>query len=110
MDDSRTVEELTAAIQTATRWNSRRVRGLRPRGEDQDLLAAINRGDFLITGLRNRDLQKLLYTTEPASPIKRRRRSAAVNRKLRMPRAHGLIQKVPRTHRYQVQGIARKLL
>jgi hypothetical protein len=55
-------------------------------------------------------LQKLLYTTEPASPIERRRRSAAVNRKLRMPRAHGLIQKVPRTHRYQVQGIARKLL
>ena len=110
VDDSRTVEELTAAIQTATRWNSRRVRGLRPWGEDQDLLAAINRGDFLITGLRNRDLQKLLYTTEPASPIERRRRSAAVSRKLRMLRSHGLIQKVPRTHRYQVQGSARPIL
>jgi len=110
VDDSRTVEELTAAIQTATRWNGRRVRGLRPRGEDQDLLAAINRGDFLITGLRNRDLQKLLYTTEPASPIERRRRSAAVSRKLRMLRSHGLIQKVPRTHRYQVQGSARPIL
>jgi len=110
VDDSRTVEELTAAIQTATRWNGRRVRGLRPRGEDQDLLAAINRGDFLITGLRNRDLQKLLYTSEPASPIERRRRSAAVSRKLRMLRTHGLIQKVPRTHRYQVQGSARPIL
>jgi hypothetical protein len=110
VDDSRTVEELTAAIQAATRWNGRRVRGLRPWGEDQELLAAINRGEFLITGLRNRDLQKLLYSTEASSPAERRRRSAAVSRKLRMLRAHGLIQKVPRTHRYQVQTSARAIL
>jgi len=60
--------------------------------------------------LRNRDLQKLLYDGEPASVVERRRRSAAVSRKLRMLRAHGLIRKVQRTHRYHVTDAARTIL
>jgi hypothetical protein len=110
VDDSRRVEELTAEIQKPTRWKGRRVRALRPWGDDQPLLAAINHGDFLIPGLRNRDLQKLLYNTEAESPTERRRRSAAVSRKLRLLRAHGVIQKVGRTHTYQIQESARATL
>ena len=45
----------------------RRVRALRPWGDDQDLLAAINHGDFLIHGCRHRDLQRLLYCTPATS-------------------------------------------
>lgn len=103
VDDSRTVEELTTAIQQPTGWKGRRVRALRPWGEDRALLRVVNSGDFLINGLRNRDLQARLYA--PGSTLanqERRRRSAAISRKLRLLRAHGLIQKVPRTHRYQV--------
>jgi predicted transcriptional regulator len=37
----------------------------------------------------------------------KRRRSAAVSRKLRILRAHGLIQKVPKTHRYHVTSHGR---
>jgi len=102
VDDSRSVEELIAGIQKPVTWNRRRVRALRPWAEDYSLLAAINHGEFLINGFRNRDLQKLLYPGDAASPRQRRSRSAAVSRKLRMLRAHGLIQKVPRTHRYEV--------
>jgi hypothetical protein len=110
VDDSRSVEELTADIQKATRWGGRRVRGLRPWAEDKGLFTAINHGDFLINGFRNRDLQKLLYGGEAESPVERRRRSAAVSRKLRMLRAHGIIRKVPRTHRYHVTDTARCIL
>ena len=39
-----------------------------------------------------------------------RRRSAAVGRKLRMLRAHGLIRKLSHTHRYQVTDEGRKIL
>ena len=39
----------------------------------------------------------------------RRRRSAAVSRKLRMLRAHSLIQKVPYTHRYNVTPAGRSV-
>jgi hypothetical protein len=110
VDDSRTVAELTAGIQLPTQWKGRRVRALHPWGKDQALLAAVNRGDFLINGLRNRDLQALLYGQSAASAQEKRKRSGAISRKLCMLRAHGLIQKVPRTHRYQVTAEARSIL
>ena len=52
--------------------------------------------------MRNRDLQRLLYGQPAPSRQEARGRSAAVSRKLRLLRAHGVIQKVPKTHRYQV--------
>lgn len=56
--------------------------------------------------MRNRDLQLLLHgpvdSHAPLSPKEKRRRSAAVSRKFRMLRAHGLIQKVSKTRRYLV--------
>ena len=110
VDDSRSVEELTAGMQKHTHWNGRRVRGLRPWAEDKELFTAIHHGEFLINGFRNRDLQKLLYTTQAESPVERRRRSSAISRKLRLLRAHGLIQKVPRTHRYHVTETGRAIL
>jgi len=73
-------------------------------------LTAINRGDFLIQGLRNRDLQAILYEGAPASPSEARRRSAAVSRKLRLLRAHELIKKVPKTHRYEITPVGRTVL
>jgi hypothetical protein len=110
VDDSRSVEELTADIQKPAHWGSRRVRGLRPWADDKELFTAINQGDFLINGFRNRDLQKPLYTTEVESQVDRRRRSSAISRKLRMLRAHGLIQKVSPTHRYHVTETGRAIL
>lgn len=109
-DDSRTVEELTASVQIHTHWGGRRVRGLRPWAEDKPLLAAINHGEFLINGFRNRDVQALLYEAAADSASERRRRSAAISRRLRLLRAHGIIQKVPRTHRYHVTAAGRAIL
>ena len=110
VDASRTVEELTAKIQKRTTLGGRNVRGLRPWGDDKELLAAINHGEFTINGMRNRNLQELLYDTPSQEPAERRRRSSAISRKLRMLRAHGIIQKVPRTHRYQVTETGRVIL
>jgi hypothetical protein len=110
VDDSASVEELTSGIQKHTIWRGRRVRALRPWGEDKALCDAVNHGDFLINGFRNRDLQGLLYDIEAESPKERRRRSAAISRKLGMLRAHGLIQKVPHSHRYHVTAQGRAIL
>lgn len=110
VDDSRTVEELTGQIQRPVNWSGRRVRALRPWAEDRRLLEAVNRGEFVLNGLRNRDLQNLLYDKATETPAERRRRSAAVSRQLRMLRAHGLIVKIPRTHRYQVTDQGRVML
>jgi DNA-binding HxlR family transcriptional regulator len=64
----------------------------------------------MINGLRNRDLQRLLWSTAPLDPKEKRRRSAAVSRKLRLLVAHGLIHKVQKTHRYQVSANGRSAI
>ena len=110
VDDSRRVEELTAAIQQPVHQDKLRTRGLRPWGEDKPLLAAINHGEFFINGFRNRDLQALLYDTEATSAEERRRRSAAVSRKLRLLRGHKLAHKVSHTNRYHVTEAGRLII
>jgi hypothetical protein len=86
----------------------RRVRALNPlAAADAALLEAVARPEFLINGLRNRDLRRLLYGEQASSPEHQRRRSAAVTRQLRLLRAHGLIHKVPNTHRYMVSKSGR---
>jgi hypothetical protein len=89
----------------------RRVRALNPlAAHDAALLQAVSRHEFLINGLRNRDLRRLLFSPEPATASERRRQSAAVTRQLRLLRAHGLIHKVPKTHRYVVSEPGRKVM
>jgi len=109
-DNSSRLEELLAPVQQRITWKGQRVRALRPFGDDYQLLQAINRGEFLLHGVRNRDLQNLLYRIPPANAKEQRRRSAAVSRKLGMLRAHGLLHKVPNRHRYPVSAKARTLL
>ncbi len=93
---------MTEAIQRRRKWEGGVTRALRPWAEDKELLRAVGRGDFQIQGLRNRDLQASLYDAPAATAIEQRRRSAAVSRMLRMLRAHGIIRKISRTHRYVV--------
>ena len=112
VDDSATLEELLATLTTRTSWNGKSVRALRPfESEDAKLLQAVSRGEFTLNGLRNRDLQNLLFdTTGQLTPNEARRRSAKVTRMLRMLRAHGLLTKVPSTHRYQVTNLGRQVI
>ncbi len=87
------------------------MRALNPlAAADGALLEAVARPEFLINGLRNRDLRGLLYGAEAGSAAERRRRSAAVTRQLRLLRGHGLIQKVPKTHRDVVSEGGRRAL
>ena len=111
VDDSATLLELTQRLEQPTLWRNKRVRGLRLFDrEDRRLLQAVSRGEFTIRGLRNRDLQALLFVGPATSATDARRRSAWVSRKLRLLRAHHLLQKVPHTHRYHVTKVGRKIL
>ena len=90
----------------------RSVRPLNPlAADDATLLTAVSRHEFLINGLRNRDLRGVLFgKEEPTTASERRKRSAAVTRKLRLLRGHGLLDKVPKTHRYIVTAAGRKAI
>jgi hypothetical protein len=112
LDDTTRMAELIRPLQQPCQHNNRRVRALRPFADDYTLLEAVNRGEFVLNGLRNRDLQSLLWPAgsdqAPVLDLKeKRRRSAAASRKLRLLVAHGLIHKVQKTHRYQVTAAGR---
>jgi hypothetical protein len=101
----------TAAATPVRTPRSRRVRALNPLAvADAALLEAVSRHEFLINGLRNRDLRALLYPRVPGTAAEQRRQSAAVTRQLRLLRAHKLIHKVPKTHRYLVSESGRRAI
>lgn len=111
VDEATPLERLVAPLCRPVAWNGRRVRALNPlAGEDGALLAAIARGEFHVQGFRNADLQGLLYARPPRTAAERKRRSAAVTRKLRLLRAHRIIKKVPRSHRYQLTDQGRTIV
>ena len=88
----------------------RRVRPLRPWSkEDGTLFRAIRRGEFALGGFRNRDLVAHLFDGGCDRPEQRRRTSGRVTRKLRLLRAHGIIRKVSRTHRYRLTKKGREI-
>ena len=108
VDDTTTLREPIAPLEKRVRWNGRPVGALHPfETGDPALLTAANRGEFTINGLRNRDLQALLFPGAATTNAEARRRCAAGSRKLRLLRAHGIIQKLPHTHRYQVTAAGR---
>jgi hypothetical protein len=112
VDDGATLEERLCGVTAPATWRGKRVRALRPfAADDMALLAAVSRGEFTINGLRNRDLRPLLYGEESGVPAEEvRRRAGRVTRQLRLLRAHGLIQKVAQTHRYQVTPHGREII
>ena len=58
----------------------------------------------------HRDLRRLLCGAAPAEAAVRRRQAAAVTRKLRLLRGHGLLHKVPKTHRDVVSEAGRRTI
>ena len=110
--ETRTVQELVTPLCQAAKEPGKKpkrtVRGLNPWSpEDAALLRAIGDPKWMVAGIRNRDLVAALYQDETKDAVEKRRRSARVTRLLRILRGHGLLQKVPKTHRYQVNETAR---
>jgi hypothetical protein len=102
VSDDATLAELTRDMCRPLTVKGKRFRAIRPWDDKElKLLQAITRGEFLITGFRNRDIAPFLFpAVVSATPKEKKRISAAVSYRLRLLRAHGLIKKVQHTHRY----------
>ncbi len=108
VESSETLESLTAPVSSPVERAGRRYRGLNPlSAEDSQLLRAINRGEYAMLGLRNRDLRAVLYGT--ATGVEKKKQSGQVTRRLQLLCAHGLVQKVPKSHRYKITVRGRQL-
>ena len=110
VDSATPFGDLLTRVSKATTWNRARVRGLRPWAEDDvALVRAVSRGEFCVNGFRNRDLQGLIFAKPPTSAKEQRSRSGRVSRLLRLLRAHGIVWKLPKSHRYKLSERGRQL-
>jgi len=101
--DPTKVKDLVDRITSPTELAGRRVRGIQPWSKpDIELLSTVANGELLLHGFRNRDIASRLYKEPAKDDAERKRRSARVSRLLRLLRAHGIVEKVARTHRYLV--------
>lgn len=108
VDHTPSLAETIQPLCQPRRWRRRRVRGLQPFAvHDTALLAAIAKPEFMLTGFRNRDLRPLLFGPTDVTPQTVRRQSAQITRMIRMLRAHRLIRKLPKSHRYQLTETGR---
>lgn len=87
--------------------NGQRCRALRPFDPfDQAVIAALNRAEWTLQGLRHADLRQALAKDLP-SGLTAAQIAGRISRLLRLLRAHGLIAKISRTRRYRVTPKAR---
>jgi hypothetical protein len=107
------LQEAAEVCRPITR-NGKRYRALNPLGQkDHALLRALSRGEFALSGIRNANLRALLYPQAKATKTAKaqiRRRSAAVTRQFALLRAHGLLRKLPHSHRYQISSKGRRII
>ena len=103
VEDESKLEDCLSGLSRATKeTNGRPARALNVFGEDGRVLSELGRGEFAINGFRNGDLQKGLYEKAAETKEERKKRSGKVTRLLRLLKAHKLIRKVAKTHRYQL--------
>ncbi|HEX4129650.1 MAG TPA: hypothetical protein VHZ24_06380 [Pirellulales bacterium] len=106
-----TLEQATARVCRPISGDGGPARALNPLApHDARLLAAVNRGEFALNGFRNRDLLPLVVGPRSADPREAKRQAAKVTRQLRLLRAHQLITKVPKTHRYVLTDFGRTVI
>jgi len=95
--------KLLDSVSKPLKRQGRSYRALRPISpEDAKVFSLIFRGEFLIQGLRNKDLRKRLEVVAEQDLLSRHQASARVTRLLRLLRAHGLIFKVRGTNFYRI--------
>jgi len=102
--------ELVRTVCRPIKQDGRRYRGLNPWSDpDAALLEVINRGEWMVSGFRNRDVRAALYPGK-AEPTEQRRQAGRVTRALARLRAHGIIKKVPGSYRYQLTTQGRRIV
>lgn len=100
MDDPSSGNRHLRKISEPVRQNKRSHRGFNLfNDEDLNLVIAILQGEFNISGVRNRDLQRLLGKT-----------SSQISRILKRLSLHGLIKKVAHTYKYYLTKLGKCVL
>jgi hypothetical protein len=109
VDAAETLGTVVTPLGNPATRNGRRFRGLKVMSvADRQVRGVMNRGEYTIMGIRNRDLREALYGNRPRDPQQRKQQSARVSRWFALLQAHGLIRKVHGSHRYTMTEQGRR--
>jgi hypothetical protein len=101
MDDPSAGRKLLNKVCEPKKQQGRSYKGLNFfQAADQKLIEALARGEFTISGFRNKDLRRLL------PPMN----TAQISRRLKCLRLHGLIRRVGRTYKYYLSKRGRRVI
>ena len=101
LDDTSPGTKALQKVSEPAEQNGRRYRGVNFFSPDDDrLLTALARGEFNISGLRNRDLQRLLPDKKPGW----------ISRCLKRLRVHGLIKSIGHRYKYYMTDLGRRVV
>lgn len=104
------VGQVARAVCRPIQKDGRRHRALNPwSAQDAALLEIISRGEWMISGFRNRDVRVALHP-QPVAAAELRRQSGRVTRALARLRAHGVIKKIGGSYRYQLTTPGRQIV
>jgi hypothetical protein len=110
VDDATPLGLATARLTRRVKYHRQWHRALRPFAQpDLQLLAIVNDLKFAVTGLTNADVRQALYG--PRKTRKQTQKDAnRVTRFFRLLRAHRLLRKIPKAHRYHLTPEGRRLI
>ena len=101
LDDTSPGTKALQKVSEPAEQNGRRYRGVNFFSPDDDrLLTALARGEFNISGLRSRDLQRLLPDKKPGW----------ISRCLKRLRVHGLIKSIGHRYKYYMTDLGRRVV
>lgn len=110
LDTTARLEEIFAPVSQPVKRRGKYARALRVwTAEDQGLLAAINRPEFLLAGFRNADIAQALFPNPNNDAKTRRANAAKTSYRLRILRGHGIIRKLSKTRRYRISPKGQQL-
>jgi hypothetical protein len=110
VQDKTPLQDIIKDVQRRANLKNQSVRALRIWDADEArLLRAVGAGEFVANGFRNRDIVQRLFPNTKNQDL-RKKRGAHITRKLRILRAHGVIQKQRGTYRYVVTNKGQRLI
>lgn len=103
----KTLDPVSRRVQSG----NRSYRALQPVApSDAQVLRAVESGCFLLHGFSNAQLREKLGLAEPADRAERRRQAARTGRYLALLHAHGIVARIPKTHRWKVTALGRRTI
>jgi len=90
--------------------NGKSYRGLNPwQEQDYQLLSFLAKGEHALSGFRNKDLRRWLYSSsEQADKQPHRKYAGRTTRRIKLLRVHGLVRKIAKENRYRLTAKGQK--